>query len=240
MDPGAAPVTRAPVEELEERLGHRFRDPARLERALVHASHAHENPGLASNERLEFLGDAVLDLVIGHRLFRAHPEWSEGELTRARSALVRTESLAARARELGLGPFLRLSRSEARSGGSNKTSILAGALEAVLGAIYLDGGLPAVERLVDRVFPPAPVDPGSGRVARDPKTAFQEWAHAAHRESPNYRVLEDSGLEEDEARFLVEVRVGEEAFGRGRGRTKRAAERRAAESALERVGPRGG
>jgi len=232
-------VSREDLRELEERLGHRFRDGGLLERALVHASHAHENPEVPSNERLEFLGDAVLDLVIGHRLFRAHPEWSEGELTRARSAMVRTDSLAARARELGLGPFLRLSRSEARSGGAEKTSILAGALEAVLGALYLDAGLPAVEQLVDRVFPPAPVDPSSGRVARDPKTAFQEWAHAERRTTPHYEVVDDSGLEEDEARFLVEVRVGEQIFGRGRGRTKRAAERRAAESALERVGGHG-
>lgn len=221
---------------LEEALGHHFEEPDRLALALTHPSQAHEIDGSRGNERLEFLGDAVLDLVVTRLLYDAHPSWREGDLTRARAALVNTRSLAARARELDLGVRARLGRTEARSGGAEKNRILANLFEAVLGALYLDGGLAPVEQLARRLFADALVT-GSPPLPRDPKTGFQEWAHAARQPTPRYRTLRDSGVENDEERFEVEVRLGEEIWGRGCGRTKRHAERAAAEAALRRADP---
>jgi ribonuclease-3 len=218
-------------ESLEADLGHRFRDPQLLEIALAHPSHAHEVENGVSNERLEFLGDAVLGLVVAHVLYEAHPTWSEGVLTRARHALVNLDSLAARARALGLGRHVRLGRSELRTGGAEKDSILSDVFEALLGAVYLDAGLAAVSDVVRRCFGDA-LTAAAAAPERDPKTRLQEWAQARHHCIPVYRTLADSGVENDEERFEVEVRVGEEPLGSGRGRTKRGAERRAAEEAL--------
>lgn len=216
---------------LEERLGHRFGDSALLVTALTHASFAHELGEGRGNERLEFLGDAVLDLVVARLLYEAHPDWDEGQLTRTRAALVNGSALAGCARRLGLGAFIRLGRTERTSGGDEKESILANGFEAVLGALYLDAGPGPVERLVRRVFG----DAIARGAERDPKTEFQEWAHARLRETPGYSLLADSGTEDDDQRFSVEVCVGGEAWGAGRGRTKRAAERAAARAALARV-----
>jgi ribonuclease-3 len=218
---------------LEAVLGHVFTAPALLEAALQHPSYAHEQDGTRGNERLEFLGDAVLELVTAQLLFEAHPRWEEGHLTRARAALVNTRALAERARELGLPAQARLGRTERRSG-AEKESILANVFEAVVGALYLDGGLAPVFALARRLFGEA-LAPDSEAFAADPKTRFQEWAHAELRETPRYTAVDDSGVENDESRFEVEVRVAGEAWGRGRGRTKRAAERAAAEAALSRT-----
>jgi ribonuclease-3 len=209
-----------------------FADRGLLEQALTHASHGHEALGGRSNERLEFLGDAVLGLLVSELLYAAHPDWSEGDLTRARHALVNQAALAERARALGLGAQARLGGSERRSGGADKDSVLANVLEAVVGAVYLDGGLPAALGVVRRWFAEA-LDPERPREARDPKTALQEWAHAQRLGTPSYRVVGDSGGETDEQRFRVEVQVGGETLGCGSGRSKRVAERRAAERALE-------
>ena len=219
------------VEVLGERLGHGFADAERALLALTHPSHAHEREEGRGYERLEFLGDAVLDLVVAEVLFEVHPDWDEGHLTRKRATLVRREALAARAREIGLPELLRLGRTELASGGEEKDSILANAYEAVIGALYLDGGMRAVQRAV------APWVAADGDdAARDAKTAFQEWAHAELQATPSYHTVHDSGVDADEQRFEVEVRVDGETYGAGVGRSKRLAERAAARRALVRRG----
>ena len=224
---------RSSARALGEATGYRFRDARLAATALSHPSHAHETDGGRGNERLEFLGDAVLDLVIARILYEEHPDWTEGALTRARASLVNKRELAERARALGLRELVRLGRTELRTAGSDKDSILANCFEAVIGALYLDGGLDPVFALVRRSFAEALA---GGEAQRDAKTAFQEWAHARFRIMPSYRLLLDSGVEDDEDRFRVEVRVGDDAWGVGTGRTKRSAERAAAEAGLERAG----
>jgi ribonuclease-3 len=219
---------------LEEVLGHRFNNPLLLDVALAHPSYAHEIDGSRGNERLEFLGDAVLDLAVARLLYDAHPGWSEGDLTRARAALVNSQTLAHRARELGIGAHARLGRTERKTGGADKERILANVLEALLGALYLDAGLPPVTALAQRLFADLLV-PGSDPLGADPKTRFQEWSHAEHGSTPHYVAVSDSGVENDATRFVVEVRLLGDVWGQGIGRTKRAAERAAAEDALERL-----
>jgi len=218
--------------ELERALGYRFREPSLASTALAHPSYAHELDGSRGNERLEFLGDAVLDLVVAGYLYASQPDWREGQLTRARAALVNKSSLADRARALGLPALVRLGKTERRSEGANKDSILANCFEAVIGAVYLDGGLSAVEPLVARCFGDALV---SASVPRDAKTAFQEWAHSELKQTPTYETTHDSGIENDDERFTVEVYVEQRSWGHGVGRTKRAAEVAAAELALARA-----
>ena len=217
---------------LQDRLGHRFRDPELLRTALTHASRSYEEGSGSGNERLEFLGDAVLDLIVAELLFKSQPAWREGELTRARAALVNRRALAGRARELGLGRHARLGRTEVQGGGADKDSILANLFEAVVGALYLDGGLGTTRAFLERVYADALGRSGEALV-RDPKTHFQEWSHAVHRVTPSYRLLSDSGIEDDAERFRVEVLLEDRVLGEGRARTKRAAERLAAEAALQ-------
>lgn len=220
--------------ELEKALGHQFADPALLDIALAHPSYAHEIDGSRGNERLEFLGDAVLDLAVARLLYDTHPGWSEGDLTRARAALVNTRMLARCARELGIGNHTMLGRTERKTGGADKERILANVFEALVGAVYLDAGLAPVTALAERLFAELLV-PGSDPLAADPKTRFQEWSHADRGATPRYSAVADSGVENDEARFVVEIRLAGEVWGQGTGRTKRAAERAAAEAALQRV-----
>ncbi|HEY5657186.1 MAG TPA: ribonuclease III [Myxococcota bacterium] len=220
------------VDVLSKSLGHVFGNPDLAATALSHPSHAHEFDGSRGNERLEFLGDAVLDLVVAELLFALHPEWSEGELTRARADLVNKDRLAESARCLGLDRLVRLGRTEQRTGGREKDSVLANCFEAVIGAVYVDAGLDAAASVVRRCLGKALAGSEAGR---DAKTAFQEWSHAQFRRTPSYRLVQDSGVENDERRFTVEVRVGDEAWGTGVGRTKRAAERAAAAAALLRT-----
>lgn len=216
--------------ELETALGHRFGDRELLETALTHASHAAEQRAGRGNERLELLGDAVIGLGVMQLLYRAHPDWDEGELTRARAALVNREALAERARRLGLGPHLILGRTERRSAGDQKARVLADCFEALLGALHLDAGYEVALAAVERLFGSALQE----TALPDPKTAYQEWAHQVHRETPVYVLIRDSGGEEDPERFAVEVRLQGSARGAGVGRTKRGAERKAAEDALAR------
>ena len=230
-------VEAAARAELEKALGHRFADPALVDVALAHPSYAHEVDGSRGNERLEFLGDAVLDLAVARLLYDAHPTWSEGHLTRARAALVNTRMLARCARELGIGNHVRLGRTERKTGGVDKERILANVFEALVGALYLDADLPPVTALAQRLFSELLI-PGSDPLAADPKTRFQEWSHADRGATPRYCAVADSGVENDEARFVVEVRLASETWGRGTGRTKRAAERAAAEAALSRLAER--
>ena len=223
------------IDTLERVTGHRFRQRSLASIALAHPSYAHEVDGTRGNERLEFLGDAVLDLVVARTLFERRPEWAEGQLTRVRASLVNRRSLAERARALGLRDLVKLGKTERHTDGADKDSILANCFEAVVGALYLDGGLECVEPLVERCFADA-LD--RDHVPRDAKTAFQEWAHSEHRLTPSYRTIEDTGVDDDEDRFTVEVVVGEDCWGRGVGRTKRAAEMAAATAALAQDGAR--
>ena len=221
------------LDALEARLGYRFVDRGLLETALRHASRANEDPPLESNERLEFLGDSVVGLVVAHRLYAAHPDWPEGDLTRGLHQLVDTRSLANLAERFGLADALELGRTEQQTGGSRKQRVLANAMEAVLAAIFLDGGLSPVDTLVGDAFAEA-FQPNAARTARDPKTALQEETMARWGELPRYEHVSDSGLEGDEARFAAEVRVADGQRCGGVGRSKRAAERAAAEQMLAR------
>jgi len=226
-------VSASPLEAL---LGHRFRDPELLELALSHASYSHEQDGSRGNERLEFLGDAVLGLAIAAELYLAHPEWSEGDLTRARAALVNQLAVAEAARRLELPRWVHLGRTEQTSGGDQKDRVLANAFEALLGAVYLDAGPAAASAIVRRVF--APELAAAGEPApRDPKTALQEWAHATLHATPSYLTVCDTGADADEDRFTVEVRVEGRVLAQGYGRSKRAAETAAARAALASRGP---
>ena len=224
---------RAPDRVLSERLGHEFARPELLATALTHASAAFERDGSRGNERLEFLGDAVLGLVVARLLYESHPDWREGELTRARAALVNARALARQARGLGLAEYAVLGRTERRSGGAEKDRVLANLFEGVIGALYLDAGMEPVERLVVLCFGEALA--GDAMLQRDPKTRLQEWAHAALRDTPRYVVAHDSAIEDAEDRFTVEVMLGGQSWGRGAGRSKRSAERAAAVQALERT-----
>jgi ribonuclease-3 len=224
----------ADLQSLEARLQYCFRDPTLLETALRHSSFANETPGVESNERLEFLGDAVIGLVVAHLLFDANAAWREGDLTRGLHRLVDRRSLAQQGRALDLGAHLLLGRTEQSSGGREKPSILADALEAVIGAIFLDGGLDPVRELAGRLFSDS-LGADSPRVERDPKTRFQEAIMAKFGEFPSYSLEADTGVEGDDLRFRICVCVGEESWGQGVGRTKRAAERAAAEQGLERL-----
>ena len=224
---------RDSIEGLAEAIGYEFKDPALAELALSHPSYAHELDGSRGNERLEFLGDAVLDLVVSELQFQLHPDWSEGDLSRSRAALVNKDALAERARSIGLDRFVKLGRTERRSGGQHKDSVLANCLEAVIGAMYLDCGLTVVRAWVEETFADG-FAAGSTPERRDAKTRFQEWAHARLQATPDYRTTCDSGVENDEERFTVEVVVDDEIWGVGAGRSKRVAERAAAQAAIER------
>jgi ribonuclease-3 len=203
--------------------------PVLLERALTHRSFAYENGGLPTNERLEFLGDAVLGLVVTDALFRGYPDLPEGHLAKLRAAVVNMRALANVARELHLGDYIRLGRGEAGTGGRDKASILADTLEAVIGAVYIEQGLDAANVLVHRLF-----DPVIARSARlgaglDWKTSLQELTAAGVLGVPEYRV-EESGPDHQKS-FEAVVVVGGRVYGSGTGRSKKEAEQQAAEAA---------
>lgn len=215
---------------LEGGLGHRFSDPELLTLALTHRSRVHEEGGEGfANERLEFLGDAVLDLIISEQLMEAQPNVSEGQLSRARAELVNGQSLADQARQLGLGNWVRLGRGEERSAGQLKASILSNVFEAVIGAMYLDGGLAPVRALVARLFLPLFDDPSL--FEPDPKTHLQERLQTLGRQLPVYRTVAESGPDHAK-QFHIEVCLGDRVLGSGVGSSKRAAEQGAAREAL--------
>jgi ribonuclease-3 len=240
--------------ELEKPLGHTFVHPELLIRALTHRSLANERAledgkeGAKTeedNERLEFLGDAVLGLVVGEALFLLHPEWSEGELTRARAHLVSRQHMAEVATQIGLGGFLRLSRGEDRSGLRRKSTVLSNTMEAVIGALFLDGSLEPVRAFTQRYVIGDAVeqlaqDLRAGAALGNYKSALQERLQAARAGTPVYRVKSESGPDHHK-RFLVEVRlkpVGGEPgrpLARGTGSTKKHAEQDAARCALVRL-----
>jgi ribonuclease-3 len=217
---------RGPV---ERRIGYAFRDPGLLAAALTHAS-ALPAGAVRASERLEFLGDAVLDLVIADSLLHRLPASDEGGLSKARALLVCERSLAAKAREIGLGDLLRLGRGEELSGGAAKDSILAATYEAVIGAAFLDGGFARARALVRRHFR-SEIARGEPFGDRDWKTLLQERTQAELRALPEYATIEERGPAHARE-FEVEVRVGGRSVGRGTGSSKRLAEQRAAHAAL--------
>ena len=222
------------LRRFEERLGYNFRRPELLERALTHRSYANELGLEETYERLEFLGDAVLGLATAERLFDETPRRQEGELTRSKGHLVSARVLAELADGLELGPVLRLGVGEERSGGRGKESLLADALEAVLGAVFRDGGYDEARRVVAGLLARAPA-PVGGIDARDAKTRLQELAQARGQGRPTYHEIATTGPDH-EKRFTVECRIGGRSFGSGTGRSKKQAEQRAAAAALALLG----
>jgi ribonuclease-3 len=213
---------------LAERLGLSFSDPALLDRALTHRSH-----GSANNERLEYLGDAVLTFVVAEMLYRAFPDASEGELSRFRASLVSGEALAGIASSLGIGDHLRLGEGEMKSGGQRRATILADALEAVFGAVFLDQGLGAARRVAERLFQAPIAALPSAADLKDPKTRLQEWLQGRGHALPAYTVLEVSGEPHDQ-RFLIRCEVPDLSLAAvAEGSSRRRAEQEAAQRILE-------
>ena len=203
--------------------------PELLERALTHRSFAYENGGLPTNERLEFLGDAVLGLIVTDTLYNEHPDLPEGQLAKLRAAVVQMRALAGVARDLKLGRYVRLGRGEEGTGGRDKPSILADTLEAVIGAVYLDRGLEAACRLVHRLFDPVIASSAQLGAGLDWKTSLQELTASELLGVPEYRV-EESGPDHQKL-FRATVRVAGHTYGSGQGRSKKEAEQQAAEAA---------
>jgi ribonuclease III len=213
---------------LEGRLGYHL-EPALLVRALTHRSYAYENGGLPTNERLEFLGDSVLGLVVTDTLYRTHPDLPEGQLAKLRAAVVNSRALAGVSRGLDLGAFIRLGRGEEGTGGRDKASILADTLEAVIGAVYLDQGLDAASELVHRLFDPLIEKSSNLGAGLDWKTSLQELTAAEGLGVPEYAVTEAGP--DHEKTFTAAARVGGVEYGTGTGRSKKEAEQQAAEAA---------
>ncbi len=222
------------LRELETNLGMQFDDYSLLRRAVTHRSFLNENPSTAQedNERLEFLGDAVLDFVVAAYLYDLYPEMNEGQLTMLRSALVRTKTLAGFARNIGIGDALLLGLGEAESGGRERAPNLCAAFEAIVGAIYLDQGLPAVKAWITSMIPPVLDEILDNSAHIDAKSEFQIWTQAQYNLAPVYHDLSEEGPDHDKT-FTVAVLVGDEIWGTGKGHSKQSAAQEAASSALE-------
>jgi ribonuclease-3 len=227
---------------LEVRLGHHFAKPELLERALTHSSLLpelrSENPAgspahLQNNERLEFLGDSVLQLLASEYLLEAFPDWTEGQLSKSRARIVNAHSLQNAARRLRLGEHLRLGRGEEKTGGREKSAILADAFEAVVAAVYLDAGLEAARGMLERVLFMQALEERGERIAdSDRKSALQEFLQGRGHAPAQYRLKGESGPDHQKI-FQVEVWINDDRLARGEGSTKKEAEQRAAQSALE-------
>ena len=226
----------ADLAALQQTLGVSFNDLSLLEQALVHSSYINERPGFAptSNERLEFLGDAILGFIVAEELYQRFPQFSEGEMTKLRSSLVCRDALSRIARAISLGNYLYLGRGEEVSGGRHKPANLVGALEAVIAAIFLDQGstttrdfvLRSLDKELDRVL--------SQGVEADYKSQLQELIQSRQQQTPTYNVIEAGGPDHDRT-FTVEVRLGDTVLGRGAGKSKKVAEAEAARSALDQL-----
>jgi len=218
--------------DFKTRLGIPFKDNLLLSRALTHRSYLNEHPeALEDNERLEFLGDAVLDFLVGAWLYNHYPEMAEGELTRLRSALVRTDQLAEFACKINLGAAMRLGKGEAAAGGGKRPALLCGTFEALVGAIYLDLGMGEVQNFLEPILKSAADEILLARKEQDPKSIFQEWAQSQGFGPPVYRTISTSGPDHDRL-FEVEVWVSEKRYGYGQGHSKQAATKAAARDAL--------
>ena len=224
------------VHSVENSLGLHFSDYSLLLRALTHRSYLNENPGqaLEDNERLEFLGDAVLDFVVAAYLYHRFPEVDEGELTMLRAALVRTRTLAAIAEELSLGKNLRLGYGEAESGGRERLPNLCAAFEAVVGAVYLDQGLEVVEPWIHQLIGPHLQQIIAESAHKDAKSEFQIWAQSRYNSTPRYQVVDDEGPDHDKT-FTVAAVVDGETWGVGQGGSKQEAAQVAASVALDKA-----
>ena len=219
------------------RLGHGFKDISLLKEALTHSSYVNElaNGDAKDNERLEYLGDAVLDLAVGHQLMMRFPRLKEGDLSRIRAALVNERQLARIARELDMGRYLSLGKGEMQTCGNDKPSILAGAMEAVIAAIYLDGGFDAAFSFVEKAFSGLIQKAATGSGFRDYKTLLQERAQEILGQPPRYSVVSESGPDHDKI-FQVSAKVAEfEALGQGK--SKKRAAQQAAKKLLEQMQP---
>lgn len=224
------------LEPLETALGHLFRDKALLHQAMHHSSYVNEqhNPLLKDNERLEFLGDAVLDLTVTHILMDRFPKSREGDLSRMRAAIVNETQLASIAQHLRLGDYIRLGKGETLSHGEQKASILADAFEAVMAAVYLDGGLAAAFSVVKRHFSQTIASINEKIATEDYKSQLQELVQARFKTIPQYRVVRESGPDHDKT-FEVHLTVADKLTTWGKGKSKKAAEQDAASAALRKL-----
>lgn len=223
-------------EHFSNRLHLPFDNTFLISRALTHRSYLNENKdAIEDNERLEFLGDAVLDFIVADWLYNHYPEKPEGDLTRLRAALVHTDQLADFAREVDLGSALRLGRGEIQAGGRERTTLLCDAFEALIGALFIQGGIPAVNQfmipllddVVDEIF--------KNHKDEDTKSRLQEWAQGNGFASPKYILVAEEGPDHDKT-FQMEVRIGKRPYGRGVGTSKQSAEKAAAREALIKIG----
>lgn len=225
------------LKTLSRRLGYSFRNDHLLQLALTHKSYSNENPHLSTyhNERLEFLGDAVLDFIISDLLMQRYPELPEGDLSKMRASLVSETALATLARKLELGHYLIMGKGEHQSGGQEKDSLLSDALEAVIAAIYLDsqdnGGIQDILRVITHLFSERIENADRPQPAEDYKTELQEHIQKLHKETVRYNIIHESGPDHDKW-FEAAVLFEEKELGRGQGRSKKAAEQAAAHSAL--------
>jgi len=230
-------VSQAPVEvdleALDRALGIAFHDPGLREAALTHRSFAFEHGLVVTNERLEFLGDSVLGLVVTDLAYRIYPKMPEGHLAKLRAAIVNMQALADVARSLGIGDVVLLGKGEEQSGGRHKASILADALEAIFGAVYLDRGLDVVRGLIERLFRPRMEAYVRGEGDRDYKTILQELASQELRALPEYRIVDRGPDHEKE--FTATVLIAGDPLGTGVGRSKKEAEQQAAREAYARI-----
>lgn len=220
--------------DMQRRIAYRFRDPELLERSLTHKSYANENRVPYHNERMEFLGDSVLNLVVSEYLMKSCPESTEGDLSRLRAAVVSEPALALVAREIELGPHILLGRGEEQTGGRSKDSLLANCLEALIAAVYLDSGKPEAEAFVIRFFEPLMKRTCASGGNLDYKTRLQELCQERIKQLPEYRILSETGPDHQK-QFEMEVWIKGRLTGRGAGRSKKEAEQRAAREALERL-----
>jgi len=232
----AQTLERRYLAQLQRALGVKFKDASLLEQALVHRSYLNEAraQGLESNERLEFLGDAVLGLVVSQELCATFPEFDEGELTRLKTSLIRWETLAGAAERLSLGEHLLLGRGEESTGGRQRPSNLACVLEAVIGAVFLDRGLNKTRDLILRCLAPDIARVETGQVALDSKSRLQQLVQSYWHETPAYRTVDASGPDHAKV-FTVEVQVAGRALGCGSGRSKKEAESEAASQAVDAI-----
>jgi ribonuclease-3 len=226
----------AELAALQKKLRIRFKDPSILEQALVHSSYVNENPAIAlgDNERLEFLGDAVLGIVIAEELYQRLPELSEGEMTRLRASLVRQSALARMAKTIKLGDYLYMGKGEEASGGRQKPANLARALEALIAAVFLDRGLAAVRKFILKLAQKKLKETLRKGAEADYKSRLQEVTQASRQPKPKYRIIEATGPAHDRS-FTIEVMVSNSVLGRGSGKSKKAAEAEAARAALARL-----
>ena len=218
-------------EDIQQKISYTFKNLELLVRALTHKSYTNENRVFSHNERMEFLGDAVLNLVVSEYLMKSCPDLTEGDLSRLRSAIVSEPSLTKVGRSIGLGKYLLLGKGEERTGGRTKESLLANSVEALIGAIYLDSGADDAASFIIHFFGETLKKNCDGRITHDYKTELQELCQERYRHLPEYRMISETGPDHQK-QFEVEMSIRNIVYGHGKGRSKKEAEQRAAKSAL--------